>query len=201
MTTLAVIVLAYFIGSISFAVVTAKLFGLPDPRTYGSGNPGATNVLRSGKKLAALVTLIGDAAKGAVAVWIAHVMLDGDPQLALAVALSGLAAYLGHLYPIFFRLKGGKGVATALGILLAFHWMLGVAIMVIWLMVVIATRYVSLASVIAAIAAAPIALILQASTVMAMVVSCMGLLIIWRHAGNLQRLRTGTESKVFAKKT
>lgn len=194
------IIIAYLIGSISFAVVTAKIFGLPDPRTYGSGNPGATNVLRSGKKSAALVTLLGDAAKGAVAIAIARALLDGDPQLAMGVALSGLAAFLGHLYPLYFHFKGGKGVATALGILLAFHWMLGVAVLVVWLLVVFATRYVSLASVVAAVAAAPICLFIQTNTTLAVVVSCMGLLIIWRHATNIQRLRTGTESKVFAKK-
>ncbi|MFN0315519.1 MAG: glycerol-3-phosphate 1-O-acyltransferase PlsY [Burkholderiales bacterium] len=198
--TFAAIILGYLVGSLSFAVMTAKLFGLPDPRTYGSGNPGATNVLRSGKKLAALITLVGDAAKGAAAIGITHVLLAGSSQLAIGIALTGLAAFLGHLYPVFFRFKGGKGVATALGILLAFHWMLGVAVLVIWLAVVGATRYVSLASVVAAVAAAPVALYLNASAVMAMAVSVMGLLILWRHGANLRRLRAGTESKVFAKK-
>ncbi len=199
--TLAVIILGYLTGSVSFAVVTAKLFRLPDPRTYGSGNPGATNVLRSGKKLAAFITLLGDAAKGVIAIWIARVLLADSPQLAIGVAFTGLAAFLGHLYPIFFRFKGGKGVATALGILLAFHWMLGTAVLVVWLATVLATRYVSLAGVVAAVTAAPIALYLNASTAMALAVSVMGLLVLWRHAGNLHRLRAGTESKVFAKKT
>lgn len=198
--TLAVIILGYLMGSLSFAVMTAKIFGLPDPRTYGSGNPGATNVLRGGKKLAALITLLGDATKGAVAIWIAHVLLAGSPELAVGVALTGLAAFLGHLYPLYFRFKGGKGVATALGILLAFHWMLGTAVLVIWLVIVLATRYVSLGSVVAAISAAPVALYLNASIVMALAVSVMGLLIIWRHGGNLRRLRAGTENKIFAKK-
>ncbi len=198
--TLAVIILGYLMGSLSFAVMTAKIFGLPDPRTYGSGNPGATNVLRGGKKLAALITLLGDATKGAVAIWIARVLLAGSPELAVGVALTGLAAFLGHLYPLYFRFKGGKGVATALGILLAFHWMLGTAVLVIWLVIVLATRYVSLGSVVAAISAAPVALYLNASIVMALAVSVMGLLIIWRHGGNLRRLRAGTENKIFAKK-
>ena len=198
--TLAVIILGYLMGSLSFAVMTAKLFGQPDPRTYGSGNPGATNVLRSGNKLAALITLLGDAAKGAIAIGIAHVLLANSSQLAVGVALTGLAAFLGHLYPVFFRFKGGKGVATALGILLAFHWLLGTAVLVIWLVIVVATRYVSLASVVAAIAAAPVALYLNASGVMAMAVSVMGLLVLWRHGGNLRRLCAGTENKVFAKR-
>jgi acyl phosphate:glycerol-3-phosphate acyltransferase len=196
----AVIILGYLMGSLSFAVMTAKLFRLPDPRTYGSGNPGATNVLRSGKKLAALITLVGDAAKGAIAIGVAHLLLTDSEQLAVGVAMTGLAAFLGHLYPVFFRFKGGKGVATALGILLAFHWMLGVAVLAIWLGIVAVTRYVSLASVVAAVAAAPVALYLNASAVMAMAVSVMGLLILWRHGANLRRLRAGTESKVFAKK-
>lgn len=198
--TVAVIILGYLMGSLSFAVMTAKLFGLPDPRTYGSGNPGATNVLRSGKKLAALITLLGDASKGAIAIGIAHVLLAESSQLSTGIALTGLAAFLGHLYPVFFRFKGGKGVATALGILLAFHWMLGIAVLAVWLGVVGATRYVSLAGVVAAVAAAPVAAYLSASAVMVMAVSVMGLLILWRHGGNLRRLRAGTESKVFANK-
>ncbi|MSQ59571.1 MAG: glycerol-3-phosphate 1-O-acyltransferase [Betaproteobacteria bacterium] len=199
--TVAVIILGYLMGSLSFAVMTAKLFGLPDPRTYGSGNPGATNVLRSGKKLAALITLLGDASKGAIAIGIAHVLLAESSQLSTGIALTGLAAFLGHLYPVFFRFKGGKGVATALGILLAFHWMLGIAVLAVWLGVVGATRYVSLAGVVAAVAAAPVAAYLSASAVMVMAVSVMGLLILWRHGGNLRRLRAGTESKVFANKS
>lgn len=200
MTLLAAIIIAYLIGSISFAVVTAKLLKLPDPRTYGSGNPGATNVLRSGRKGAAALTLLGDAAKGAIAVTVARWLLENTAQLQLGIALSGLAAFLGHLYPVFFRFKGGKGVATALGILVSFHWMLGLAVLFLWLLVVLVTRYVSLASIVAAIAAAPICLALQASALMAMTVSCMGLLILWRHAANIQRLRSGTESKLFARR-
>lgn len=200
MLTLAVIVLGYLLGSLSFAVIVAKLFRLPDPRTYGSGNPGATNVLRSGSKVAAITTLLGDALKGALAVWIATRLLADSPQAAIGIALTGLGAFLGHLYPVFFGFKGGKGVATALGILLAFSPALGGAVLLIWFAVVVLTRYVSLASVAAAVAAAPVGIMMNVSPAMAMVLSIMGLLILWRHAANLHRLRAGTESKLFARK-
>jgi acyl phosphate:glycerol-3-phosphate acyltransferase len=196
----ALVVLSYMIGSLSFAVVTSWIFNLPDPRTYGSGNPGATNVLRTGKKLAALLTLLGDAAKGAVAVVLTRQLLQGSATQELGVALAGFAAFLGHLYPMFFGFKGGKGVATALGILLAFGLALGLMTLAIWLVVVLVSRYVSLASVVAALFAAPIALYLNAGVVMALAVSAMGLLIVWRHGANLQRLRAGSESKLFAKR-
>lgn len=200
MTTIVVVAASYLLGSLSFAVVTARLFGLPDPRSYGSGNPGATNVLRSGNKAAALVTLLGDALKGALAVWIAARVMGDSPQAEVATASSGLAAFIGHLYPVYFGFKGGKGVATALGILLAFDVLLGLGVLAVWLMLVLVTRYVSLASVVAAIAAVPIGVVLKVSSAMAIALSLMGLLIIWRHAGNLRRLRDGTESKVFSKK-
>jgi acyl phosphate:glycerol-3-phosphate acyltransferase len=200
MAIIAVIIAAYLIGSVSFAVLTAKVFRLPDPRTYGSGNPGATNVLRSGKKLAALLTLLGDAGKGAVAVGLARFVLRENPDLDVGVAMAGLAAFLGHVYPIYYRFQGGKGVATAVGILLAFSVSLGLSVLLIWLIVVGATRFVSLASVASAVAAAPIAVLLHTGTAMATAISAMGLLIIWRHAANIRRLRAGTESKIFAKK-
>lgn len=194
------IALAYVIGSLSFAVLTAMLFRLPDPRSYGSGNPGATNVLRSGSKIAALVTLLGDASKGAVAIWIASALHEGSEQRQVMMALAGLAAFLGHLYPVFFGFKGGKGVATALGIVLALNWKLGLLVLVIFVAVVLVTRYVSLASVLAALLAAPLAVALGGATTEVVVLSLVGLLIIWRHAANLRRLRDGTESKVLAKK-
>jgi glycerol-3-phosphate acyltransferase PlsY len=154
MATLLAVLGAYLIGSISFAVVTSRLFGLPDPRTYGSGNPGATNVLRSGKKTAAIATLVGDAAKGAVAValvrWLAPSFGLGDA----AVAGAAFAAFAGHLYPVYFGFKGGKGVATAFGIVLALSGWLALAALVVFLAVVATTRYVSLASVLGAAAAA-----------------------------------------------
>lgn len=200
MMTLTLVLMSYLLGSISFAVVTARVFGLPDPRTYGSGNPGATNVLRSGSKTAALVTLLGDALKGAAAVWIAAHLTSGSAGAHAAIALSGLAAFIGHLFPVYFRFKGGKGVATALGILVAFNAGLALWALVVWLVMVALTRYVSLASVVAAVAAAPIAVVMNCTTAIAVAVSVMGLLIIWRHAPNLQRLRDGTENKVFARR-
>lgn len=200
MLTLILVVVSYLMGSVSFAVVTARLFGLPDPRTYGSGNPGATNVLRSGSRVAALMTLLGDALKGAAAVWITTHLLAGNAEQPVAIALSGLAAFVGHLFPVFFGFKGGKGVATALGIVLAFSPVLALSVLLVWLLIVGATRYVSLASVVAAVTAAPIGVIMNVGGAMSMALSLIGLLILWRHAANLQRLRAGTESKLFASK-
>ena len=144
MQTALVIAAAYCLGSVSFAVVVSKLMGLPDPHTYGSKNPGATNVLRTGSKVAALLTLIGDAAKGGVAVWIASYFTD-------ELAAVGLAAFLGHLYPVFHRFHGGKGVATAAGVLLALDWRVGLGTIITWLVIAFALRYSSLAALIAAI--------------------------------------------------
>ena len=156
MPTLGVIIAAYLLGSVSFAVVVSKMFGLPDPHSYGSGNPGATNVLRTGNKAAAALTLLGDGIKGFVAVWAANRLgaIWGDASLATAGA--ALAVYLGHLYPVFHHFAGGKGVATAAGIAFALSWQLGLALAVIWLIVVLAFRMSSLASLVAALAAPPL---------------------------------------------
>src|SRR4051812_2990607 len=146
---LAATLAAYLIGSLSFAVIVSKMMGLEDPRSYGSGNPGATNVLRSGNKLAALLTLLGDAAKGYFAVWLA-LRLDAPAEL---VAITAIAVFLGHVFSLWLRFQGGKGVATAAGVLVALDWRIGAAALGAWLAVVVLTRFSSLGSVVAALAA------------------------------------------------
>lgn len=201
MLTLLAALAAYLIGSISFAVVSSRVFGLPDPRTYGSGNPGATNVLRTGKRAAAVVTLIGDAAKGAVAVllarWLASALGLGAP----VVAAVAVAAFLGHLYPVYFGFKGGKGVATAFGILLALDSGLALVAFVVFVAVALTTRYVSLASVLAAIAAVATSPWLLGWGPLSLAVAVMGGLIVWRHRVNIQRLLAGQETKVSLAKS
>ena len=189
-------IVAYLIGSVSFAVWVSRLFELPDPRTYGSGNPGATNVLRTGKKAAALMTLIGDAAKCAVAVLLAR-WLALDPP---AVADVAVAAFVGHLYPIYFGFKGGKGVATAFGIVLALSPWLALVVLVAFLAVAAATRYISLASVVAALTAAGVGLYKFGPAPVSVALVAMAGLIVWRHRANLQRLLAGQESKLGARK-
>ncbi|MBK6632142.1 MAG: glycerol-3-phosphate 1-O-acyltransferase PlsY [Betaproteobacteria bacterium] len=200
MTTLGFAILAYLIGSIPFAVVTSRLFGLADPRSYGSGNPGATNVLRSGNKLAALVTLLGDAVKGWLAVFL--VQQFGAPYGAQPqdVAIAGFAAFFGHLHPIFLNFRGGKGVATAAGVLFGFSLWLGLAVMAIWVGVVWFFRYSSLGAIAAAITAPILALALLGSGDMLTAVFCIALLLYWRHSENLQRIRAGTEPKIGDRK-
>jgi acyl phosphate:glycerol-3-phosphate acyltransferase len=186
---------AYLIGSLSFAVVVSRLMGLPDPHSYGSGNPGATNVLRTGSKKAALLTLIGDALKGAVALAISRWVADDSwsPVMAGAVAL---AAFLGHLYPVFFRFKGGKGVATAAGILFALDWRLGLTILAVWLTVALSTRYSSLGAIIAAAAAPLAAWWWTGPGYVSGAVLAMALLLVMRHAANIRKLLAGTESRI-----
>lgn len=196
---------AYLIGSLSFAVLVSRVMGLSDPRTYGSNNPGATNVLRSGNKAAAILTLLLDAFKGwlpVVAVkWWGEAWGLGDGT----VALVGLAAFLGHLYPVFFAFKGGKGVATAAGVILGFNPWLGLATLVTWLIIAVFFRYSSLASIVAAVFA-PFFFLLgggsvwEAPTPLVLSLALMGLLLIWRHAENINRLIAGKESKLGAKK-
>src|SRR5437660_10137090 len=152
LATLAVVVAAYFIGSVSFAVVVSKLFGLPDPHTYGSGNPGATNVLRTGNKAAAALTLVGDGLKGFIAVLAGYRLGVSWGDASLATAGAALAVFVGHLYPVFHRFAGGKGVSTAAGIAFGLSWQLGLATLVIWLVVALAFRFSSLAAIVAAIA-------------------------------------------------
>ena len=194
--------LAYALGSISFAVVVSKAMGLPDPYTHGSKNPGATNVLRTGNKLAAVLTLLGDAAKGWVAVTIARVVL-GDPASESNNMLLGfvaIAAFLGHLYPIFHGFKGGKGVATAAGILFAISWVLGLATLGTWLIVAFFMRYSSLAALSAATFAPLYFTFLFGVQPMSLAILVMSLLLIYRHRSNIRNLMNGTETRLAKRK-
>jgi len=193
--------LAYALGSISFAVVVSKAMGLPDPYTHGSKNPGATNVLRTGNKLAAVLTLLGDAAKGWVAVTIARAVL-GDPISSdnnLMLGLVAIAVFLGHLYPIFYRFKGGKGVATAAGILFAISWALGLATLGTWLIVAFFMRYSSLAALSAAAFAPLYFTFLFGLQPMGLAILVMSLLLIYRHRSNIRNLMNGTETRLAKK--
>ena len=183
---------AYLLGSISFAIVVSRLMGLPDPRSYGSKNPGATNVLRAGKKTAAVLTLIGDAGKGCLAVWLAWV-LGGE------VPAAGMAVFLGHLYPVFYRFQGGKGVATAAGVMFGFNLWLGLATLATWIVIAALLRYSSLAALIAALFAPLFAWFIRPNEFFWVVVA-IGLLLIWRHRENIKRLASGTESRLGRKK-
>jgi glycerol-3-phosphate acyltransferase PlsY len=196
MQTALALIAAYLLGSVPFAMISSKVFGLADPRTYGSGNPGATNVLRSGNKKAALMTLIGDALKGAVAVIVAQQMGFSDT----VIALVALAVFLGHLYPVFLKFKGGKGVATAAGVLLALDPILGLAVAGTWLLVAYVSRYSSLAALIAAAAAPLIAVLMHGATHQTIVVGILGMALIGKHWQNIQRLMAGQESKIGSKK-
>ena len=193
--------LAYALGSISFAVVVSKAMGLPDPYTHGSKNPGATNVLRTGNKLAAVLTLLGDAAKGWVAVTIARAVL-GDPASEsnnLLLGLVTIAVFLGHLYPIFHGFKGGKGVATAAGILFAISWVLGLATLGTWLIVAFFMRYSSLAALSAATFAPLYFTFLFGLQAMGLAILVMSLLLIYRHRSNIRNLMNGTETRLAKK--
>jgi glycerol-3-phosphate acyltransferase PlsY len=197
--TLVFVVGAYLLGSVSFAILMSKAFGLPDPRTYGSNNPGATNVLRSGKKAAAVLTLIGDAAKGWFAVWLAMHLAPHDGNYLLVVALGALAVFLGHVFPVFIRFKGGKGVATALGVLLALNPWLGLAALGTWLAVALLFRLSSLAALMAAVGAPVYAVLLGEPRKIAVAVLLMSLLLVWRHKSNIRNLLSGTESRIGKK--
>ena len=194
--TLVFVVCAYLLGSISFAVLMSKAFGLPDPRTYGSNNPGATNVLRSGKKTAAVLTLLGDAAKGWLAVFVAMQFATRDGQGEMLVAAAVLAVFLGHLFPVFLRFKGGKGVATALGVLLALSIWLGLAALATWLLVAAVFRISSLAALSAAVGAPVYAMLLGLPHEWVLASGIMSLLLIWRHKSNIKNLLDGKESRI-----
>lgn len=193
-----IVITAYLIGSVSFAVVVSRAYRLPDPREYGSGNPGATNVLRTGHKSAAVLTLLGDCVKGWLAVFVAgQSVADGvEPVMALAA----VAVILGHMYPLFHRFHGGKGVATALGVLLALNWILALATVTTWLTIVVFFRYSSLAAMIAAVFAAFFTLILyHYAHPFVAVVAVIAALLIWRHRSNIRNLIAGKESRIGAK--
>lgn len=194
--TLIACLAAYLLGSIAFAVLSAKLFKLADPRTYGSGNPGATNVLRTGNKKAALFTLLGDALKGSVAVLAAQALALPEAT----VGLVALAVFLGHLYPVFLKFKGGKGVATAAGVLLALAPLVGLATLLTWGVTAYVSRYSSLAAIVAAVLAPAYAMLFDGAHGYTGVVLAMSLALIARHFANIQRLLAGQETKIGAKK-
>ena len=195
---------AYLLGSVPFAVIVSRGFGLKDPRSYGSGNPGATNVLRSGNKLAALLTLLGDGAKGAVAVLLAHHFLAGqarEPAME-RIFLGGvaLAVFFGHLFPVFLKFKGGKGVATAAGVLLALDPLLGLSVLGVWLVVAALSRYSSLAALCAAAASPLLAGMMWGFNLLVAAVAVMAMALVGKHWVNIQRLLAGQESKIGSKK-
>ena len=200
LASFAFVVIAYLIGSLSFAVLISALMGLKDPRTYGSNNPGATNVLRSGNKAAAVLTLLGDGAKGYLAVWLAERYAGQFGVTSMGIAMVALAVFLGHLYPVFFKFKGGKGVATAAGVLLAIDWRLGLATLATWIIIVVFFRYSSLAALVSALFAIFFQLLVFGFGPSALTVIVMSLLLIWRHRANIEKLMAGKESKLFAKK-
>lgn len=199
MTTLILVLLAYLLGSVPFAVLVSRGFGLADPRSYGSKNPGATNVMRSGNKLAAALTLLGDAAKGWFAVWATRSL---GPEFGLgdaAVALAGLAAFIGHLFPVFLGFKGGKGVATAAGALIGFSAGLGVSVLGVWLATVAIFRYSSLGAIVAAAATPLVFLIFGGGNAYFYAATVMAGFLIWRHRGNIRRLMAGEETRIGQK--
>jgi len=204
MVTAAFIVVAYLIGSVSFAVIVSRAFRLPDPRTYGSGNPGATNVLRTGRKLAALLTLIGDGGKGWLAVFLATRYATDYGLDAIGVAGCAVAVFLGHLFPVFFGFRGGKGVSTAAGILLAIHPWLGLATFATWIIIALFFRYSSLAAIVSAMFAPVYAFFMTllgfelGSMLPAVIV--LAALLVWRHKTNILNLVAGKERRIGEKR-
>lgn len=190
------VILAYLIGSISFAVIVSWCFGLPDPHNYGSGNPGATNVLRTGRKAAAALTLIGDAAKGAAALWLARRWAPEFDAGEMTLAAVAFAAFIGHLFPVYFRFRGGKGVSTAAGILLALDVRIACVVLLVWLVTVLGLRYSSLASIAAALTAPVITFYLLGWGAFTGMVLAMTALLLWRHRANIARLMNGTENRI-----
>ncbi len=200
MNALLFAVVAYLLGSVSFAIVVSRLFRLDDPRTFGSGNPGATNVLRTGNKKAAALTLLGDCVKGWVPVALA-VQFDEALGLGSAgIALVSVAVFAGHLWPVFFRFKGGKGVATALGVLLGLNPLLGLATLITWVVVAYAFRYSSLAALVAALFAPFYYALLFGVDAISLAVLIMSALLVWRHRKNIGNLLAGKESRIGKKK-
>jgi glycerol-3-phosphate acyltransferase PlsY len=197
--SLVAIVAAYLIGSLSFAVIVSRAMGLSDPRSYGSKNPGATNVLRSGNRAAAILTLVFDALKGYVPVVAATLLAPRLGFGPITVAFVALAAFAGHLWPLFFGFKGGKGVATAAGVLLGINPLLGAATLATWIIIAVFFRYSSLASIVAALFAPLYQLLIWGPEPSALAVAAMSLLLVWRHTGNIQKLMAGTESKIGQK--
>ena len=193
-TIAAVVFAAYCLGSISFAILVSRVMRLPDPRSYGSGNPGATNVLRTGKRTAAALTLAGDALKGWLAVWLAQ------QYLSEAAPYAALAVFLGHLFPVFHRFKGGKGVATAAGVLFGIDWRIGLGTFATWLIIAAFLRYSSLAALVAAVFAPFFTALLLGLDAYFAAVLAIAALLVWRHRANIARLVAGTESRIGGKK-
>jgi acyl phosphate:glycerol-3-phosphate acyltransferase len=193
------VVAAYLIGSLSFAVIVSRAMGLADPRSYGSGNPGATNVLRSGSRKAAIVTLALDALKGYVPVVLAFLLAERFGWGNGTIAAVGLAAFLGHLWPVFFKFQGGKGVATAAGVLFAFNPFLGLATLLSWALIAAFFRYSSLASLVAAVFAPFYQALLWGADAFFAAIVVMSALLVWRHQANIKKLLAGTESKLGQK--
>lgn len=187
-------VLAYLLGSLSFAVIVSKAMGLADPKSYGSGNPGATNVLRSGSKKAAILTLLGDTLKGVIAVLLAKYFAAQFGITAVGIAAVAIAVFLGHLYPVFFGFKGGKGVATAAGVLWALDWRIGLALTIVWALVFAISRVSSLSAIIASLAAPVAGYYFFGLTPIFWATVAMTALLLWRHKSNVQRLLSGEEA-------
>ena len=196
MFNVSAVIAAYLIGSLSFAVIVSKYYGMDDPRTYGSGNPGATNVLRSGKKKAAALTLLGDALKGLVAVVLARCLQDALNLSDIAIAAVAVAALVGHMWPIFFGFKGGKGVATALGVLLALSPATALVCAAIWLVMAFGFKVSSLAALAATVAAPLVAFWLMPSPSWAWATVVIAVLVLYRHKSNIQNLLQGKEGKI-----
>ena len=196
MFNVSAVIAAYLIGSLSFAVIVSKYYGMDDPRTYGSGNPGATNVLRSGKKKAAALTLLGDALKGLVAVVLARCLQDALNLLDIAIAAVAVAALVGHMWPLFFGFKGGKGVATALGVLLALSPATALVCAAIWLVMAFGFKVSSLAALAATVAAPLVAFWLMPSPSWAWATVVIAVLVLYRHKSNIQNLLQGKEGKI-----
>ena len=196
MFNVSAVIAAYLIGSLSFAVIVSKYYGMDDPRTYGSGNPGATNVLRSGKKKAAALTLLGDALKGLVAVVLARCLQDALNLLDIAIAAVAVAALVGHMWPLFFGFKGGKGVATALGVLLALSPATALVCAAIWLVMAFGFKVSSLAALVATVAAPLVAFWLMPYSSWAWATVVIAVLVLYRHKSNIQNLLQGKEGKI-----
>jgi acyl phosphate:glycerol-3-phosphate acyltransferase len=199
MQTALIVLAAYLLGSVSFAIVVSRVLALPDPRSYGSKNPGATNVLRTGSRLAAVLTLVGDAGKGWLAVWLAGLLADGPAAMGLVAPLAALAAFAGHLFPVFHRFRGGKGVATAAGVLVGLNLWLGLATVATWIAFAVFFRISSLAALAAALFAPLYAWWLFGLRPVLPAVLVIALLLAWRHRANIERLVAGSEPRIGRK--
>ena len=199
--TIVLVLIAYLIGSISFAVVVSRAMGLPDPRSYGSKNPGATNVLRTGKKIAAALTLLGDAAKGWLAVFLTDHFYSTEVPATYKIAAVAVAVVVGHMYPVFHRFQGGKGVSTALGVLLALNVWLAAGAASTWIIIAVFFRISSLAALVAAVSAPVFCYLLYGIHPYTLAVGVIALMLVWRHKANIRKLLAGTEGRLGEKKT